>query len=139
MLLIKQLYNKFFYKNSSVSDNNKSDSVVNLNIGLTPNYEIDLSLAMKDLVIYDDEDLLKKAKKIASFFYTVTTGGLNKTIVEFLMNEMPDEENKDLFDAILYNWLLLEQNNKNTQNHKSANIPLVEPSKVFVQYSTKNN
>lgn len=139
MLSIKQLYNKYFNKNNINNNIKKNidfiDDSVLLSFGLTPNYEIDLSLEIKDLLIKDQDDLEFKAQKLASFFYTIVSGGLNNIIIEFLMKEMSDDQNKQLFESIIYNWLILEKTNAiKNKNNKSLNIPVVSPLKVFSTY-----
>lgn len=142
MLLIKQLYNKIFSqkkdtKPSEEYDDNFKEDIIVLKFGLTPKYEIDISLEIKELLVKNNEDLILKADKIASFFYTIASGGLNNTIIEFLMKEMSDEQNKKLFESIVYSWLLLEENHKkNSKKHVSLD-PVVPPSKAFIQYLQK--
>lgn len=141
MLSIKQLFNQFFKEKKQEENQNNymnmdKDSVV-MSLGLTPNYEIDLSIEIKDLYVKDKSDLHFKAQKIASFFYTITSGGLNKTIIEFLLDILPDKHNQELFESILYNWLLLEQNQKSYTKEQNKNTPLVEPSKAFIPYFNK--
>jgi hypothetical protein len=144
MLSIKQLYNKYFKKNIETKTDNRNidffDDSVLLSFGLTPNYEIDLSLEIKDLLIKDKNDLEFKAQKLAAFFHTIVSGGLNNIIVEFLMKEMSDEQNKKLFEEIVYNWLLLEKAHilKNKNQSKNLSDPVVSPLKVFSQYIPNN-
>lgn len=136
MLSIKQLYNKYFKKKINNQKIDFIDDSVLLSFGLTPNYEIDLSLEIKELLIKDKNDLEFKAQKLAAFFHTIVSGGLNNIIIEFLMKEMSDEQNKELFESIVYNWLLLEKSHaiRNTNNNKTLNIPVISPLKVFSQY-----
>lgn len=139
MLLIKQLYHKFFSKKPIKSSSNldfKDDCVV-MTFGLTPNYEIDLSLEIKDLLIKDNNDMEFKAKKLASFLHTIVSGGLNSIIIEFLMKEMSDEQNKKLFESVIYQWLLLDKYNAQTQKTKNNTIPVVSPLKAFIPYINK--
>jgi len=144
MLSIKQLYNKYFKKNIETKTDNRNtdffDDSVLLSFGLTPNYEIDLSLEIKDLLIKDKNDLEFKAQKLAAFFHTIVSGGLNNIIVEFLMKEMSDEQNKKLFEEIVYNWLLLEKAHilKNKNQYKNSSSPVISPLKVFSQYIPNN-
>lgn len=135
MLSIKQLYNQYFTKkkNNSKEIDFVDDSVL-LSFGLTPNYEIDLSLEIKELLIKDKNDLEFKAQKLASFFYTIVSGGLNNIIIEFLMKEMSDEDNKKLFESIVYHWLILEKNHSNKNQSKNTSMPVISPLKVFSQY-----
>lgn len=141
MLLIKQLYKKIFAQDNKDKQDTDIDfdkDTVVMSVGLTPDYEIDLSVHIKELSIANKTDFNIKAQKIATFFYTITSGGLNKTIVEFLVDILPDRENKELFESILYHWLLLEQNQKKTQQ-KYKESPLIEPSKAFIPYYTNTN
>jgi hypothetical protein len=136
MLSIRQLYNKYFTK-KNVSQNKNIDFIddsVLLSFGLTPNYEIDLSLEIKDLLIKDQNDLEFKAQKLAAFFHTIVSGGLNNIIIEFLMKEMSDEQNKQLFESIVYNWLVLEKTHSSKNKSKNLHIPVISPLKVFSQY-----
>lgn len=139
MLSIKRIYNQIFRKNNQKEEtiDFDKDSVV-MSVGLTPDYEIDLSIEIKELEIKNKQDLELKAQKIASFFYTVTSGGLNKTILEFLLEILPDKENKQLFESIVYNWLLLEQKYQTNQHNQNKDVPVVEPSKAFIPYFTNN-
>lgn len=138
MLSIKHLYNQIFGKHSKNNEENINfdNDILVMSVGLTPNYEIDLSIEVKDLHISNQTDLNIKAEKIATFLYGITSGNLNQTIVEFLMNILSDEESQKLFEAILYRWLLLEknQNNTNINNEDHKEIALIQPSKVFNYY-----
>lgn len=142
MLSIKQLYKKIFSHTNDIkpseNDDNFKDDIIILKFGLTPKYEIDISLEIKELLVKDNEDLTLKADKIGSFFYTIASGGLNNTVIDFLMKEMSDEQNKKLFESIVYSWLLLEQNHKHTTTKKQVSLdPVVPPSKAFIQYLQK--
>lgn len=143
MLSIKHLYNSFFAKKDKTQKNTEdkdisfAEDTVIMTFGLTPNYEIDLSLEMKDLIINDKADLQFKAQKLASFFHSIVSGGVNATILDFLANEMTDDQNKELFESIIYYWLLLDKQNTDKKNIQHKHIPLVSPSKVFSQYVIK--
>lgn len=141
MLSIKQLYKKYFCKNNNDTYTDASNLLENnliaTTIGLTTNYEVDLLLEIKQLSIRDQDDLNLKAQKIASFFYSITSGALNNTIMEIMNKEMSDDVNKPLFDAIIYNWLILEQTIGTKNIDKKTNTPLVPPSKVFLPYMPK--
>jgi hypothetical protein len=144
MLSIKHLYNKIFKKTldtKSSKQNNEDmsfdkDSVI-ITFGLTPNYEIDLSLEIKDLTINNKADLQFKAQKIATFFHSIVSGGVNSTILDFLAHEMSDEQNKELFESVIYYWLFLDKQNIDKKNLEQKHKPLVSPSKVFSQYVIK--
>lgn len=139
MLSIKQLYNKFFNKQPIKTSSDldfKNDCVV-MTFGLTHNYEIDLSLEVKDLLIKDNNDMEFKAKKLASFLHTVVSGGLNNIIIEFLMKEMSDEQNKQLFESVIYQWLVLDKYHAQTQKTKNNTMPVVSPLKAFIPYINK--
>lgn len=144
MLSIKHLYNKLFTKNIEKENNIKkntdisfSEDTVIMTFGLTPKYEIDLSLEIKDLNINNKADLQYKAQKLATFFHSIVSGGVNSTILDFLVNEMSDDENKELFESVIYYWLLLDKKNTDKKNIQNKHIPLVAPSKVFSQYVVK--
>jgi hypothetical protein len=62
---------------------------------------------------------------------------VNATILDFLVNEMSDDQNKELFEAVIYYWLLLDKQNTDKKNVQNKHIPLVAPSKVFSQYVVK--
>jgi hypothetical protein len=144
MLSIKHLYNKFFSKDIEKENNIQhnadmsfvEDTVI-MTFGLTPKYEIDLSLEIKDLKIDNKADLQFKAQKLATFFHSIVSGGVNATILDFLVNEMSDDQNKELFEAVIYYWLLLDKQNTDKKNIQNKHIPLVAPSKVFSQYVVK--
>lgn len=144
MLSIKHLYNKLFTKNIEKENNVQkntdisfSEDTVIMTFGLTPKYEIDLSLEIKDLHINNKADLQYKAQKLATFFHSIVSGGVNATILDFLVNEMSDDENKELFESVIYYWLLLDKQNTDKKNIQNKHIPLVAPSKVFSQYVVK--
>lgn len=144
MLSIKHLYNKLFTKNIEKENNIQkntdisfSEDTVIMTFGLNPKYEIDLSLEIKDLHIDNKADLQYKAQKLATFFYSIVSGGVNATILDFLVNEMSDDENKELFESVIYYWLLLDKQNTDKKNIQNKHIPLVAPSKVFSQYVVK--
>jgi hypothetical protein len=144
MLSIKHLYNKLFSikaKKTHHPLNDKdisfAEDTVIMTFGLTPNYEIDLSLEMKDLTINNKADLQFKAQKLATFFHSIVSGGVNSTILDFLANEMSDSQNKELFESIIYYWLLLDKQHIDKKNIQQKHTPLIAPSKVFSQYVVK--
>lgn len=142
MLLINQFFKNIFHKQQKIlkSEGNPDfddDSVV-LTFGLTKDNAIDLLLEFKEYSIKNKKDLENKAQTLAKFFFTITSGGINATIIDFLINEMADKENQELFESILYHWLILEKSKNEQNQQKQSEIPLVYPSKVFYQPQPNN-
>ena len=110
--------------------NNDTEYLVSVNIGLTNDYQIDLSI-----ILYDENELAKRnphefAQKSAEFLNIVNRGKLKKQILELLIHQISNKENESLVDNIVGYWTLVDQQEKKT---KKKNF--IKPSEVFARYN----
>lgn len=142
MLSINQLFKHFFKKthhNSQVNteteeDLDFSESIVLLQIGLTKEYDIDISIDMKDIDIKNNADIIFKAQKIAKFFNLLTNGSLNYNISKIMVDQIGSENDqyKSFIESIMYNWILLEK--EDTEQDDINKQPVISPIDVFGTY-----
>lgn len=131
------MWRKFFPKKQSANNTEFKDDTIIITIGLTEDYDVDVSVEIQDLNIKNHGDLIYKSQKIAQFLQTVTSGGINYTLTKILMEQIGDDPDyKNFIDTLIYNWILLEQKKDKTDNDLVSSEAVVPPSDVFGKYTT---
>ena len=131
------MWRKFFPKQKPVNNTEFKDNTIIITIGLTNDYDVDISVEMQDLDIKNHGDLIYKSQKIAQFFQTITSGGINYTLTKILMEQIGDDPDyKNFIDTLIYNWILLEKQKDTTDNDLVSSEAVVPPSDVFGKYTT---
>lgn len=118
-----------FGKTKEVSDND-TEYLISVNIGLTNDYQIDLSI-----ILYDENELAKSnpyefAQKSAEFLNIINRGKLKKQILELLIHQISNKDNESLVDNIIGYWTLVDQ-----QEKKIKKKDFIKPSEVFARYN----
>lgn len=128
-----------FFKKKETTNNPvefKNDTII-ITIGLTRDYDVDVSVEIQDLDVKNHADMIYKAQKIAQFFQTVTSGGINYTLTKILMEQIGDDPDyKNFIDTLVYNWIVLEKKKETEEANLSSSEAVVPPSDVFGKYTT---
>ena len=115
------------------------DFETKIDILLTKDYELEISLELKDINIKNETENLEKAKKLAEFFFTINSGGLKYNLTKMLVEQIgTDENSKKFVEYIILYWTVLEKNYEKTTQKKNIETPVISPTQVFGKYMGKN-
>jgi len=115
------------------------DFETKVDILLTKDYELEISLELKDINIKNETENLEKAKKLAEFFFTINSGGLKYNLTKMLVEQIgTDENSKKFVEYIILYWTVLEKNYEKTTQKKNIETPVISPMQVFGKYMGKD-
>ena len=115
------------------------DFETKVDILLTKDYELEISLELKDINIKNETENLEKAKKLAEFFFTINSGGLKYNLTKMLVEQIgTDENSKKFVEYIILYWTILEKNYEKTTQKKNIETPVISPMQVFGKYMGKD-
>ena len=110
-----------------------------IDILLTKDYELEISLELKDINIKNETENLEKAQKLAEFFFTINSGGLKYNLTKMLVEQIgTDENSKKFVEYIILYWTVLEKNYEKTTQKKNIETPVISPMQVFGKYMGKD-
>lgn len=115
------------------------DFETKIDILLTKDYELEISLELKDINIKNETENLEKAQKLAEFFFTINSGGLKYNLTKMLVEQIgTDENSKKFVEYIILYWTVLEKNYEKTTQKKNIETPVISPMQVFGKYMGKD-
>lgn len=133
----------FFKKKKT--DNSYQDSESNSNfiskieILLTPEYELEIQLELKDIDIKNETESIDKAQKLAEFLFTINSGELKYNLTKMLVDQIgTDEKTQKFVEYIVLYWTVLEKKHNDSIKEKSIDTPVISPTKVFGKYITRD-
>ena len=134
MFFKKKEINKSFQEIES-----NSNFISKVEILLTPEYELEIQLELKDIDIKSETESVDKAQKLAEFFFTINSGGLKYNLTKMLVDQIgTDEKTKKFVEYIVLYWTLLEKKYNNSIKEKNIETPVISPTQVFGKYMGKD-
>jgi hypothetical protein len=145
--MINFLKRVFFSKDQSFKITNeeekpvpfsKSDTFVDLVVSLNKSYEIDIQLFMDDNTKNKNLTEVEYALALSEFLHIIMYGKLKAQLLELIIKQIQNKNNKNFIDKILGFLILMDKNQTENSKQQFNYGPMIKPSQVFSRYKNES-
>lgn len=116
----------------------KNDTFVDLIVSLNNNYEIDIKLFIDDNIKNKNLTEVEYALAISEFLHIIMYGKLKTQLLELIIKQIQNKNNKNFIDKILGFLILMDKNQVENSKQQFNHGPMIKPSQAFSRYKNES-
>lgn len=127
----------FSKKKIQTSKPENKDTLIDIYISLTKDYQIDLSMYIDDKSYLAKKNIFEFSQKCAEFLNIINNGKLTNQMTSIMLDQIRNEDNQILIENIIMFWALIDKEETNIKDAKEIKNYIL-PSQVFPKYTKAN-